>query len=340
MTVSCSATKPLVEESKSNTNSSQEASEGEQASQSSSENISTTQNLNIIPMEFTETLISEETPFPAKGVSQDHLFDKTAEPGWKYVNIRLAFENSSDNFIDIYSWESLSGIKLLTEQDWSYDLDMLKSIGKDAFLPFYQFEFKIDTDRFKIPGGFRIAGDNLFENFPRDKWCESYYLRFKVAEKSSGYTLIIPGYPDTKITNNLNSIVFPTTLPNSSFRAIGETLNIPEKGNLKILDFSRDPDSSMANLTSELFNASGGYNQEFNLGFIFVGDDGIFRCQEFIWERAGTEDVSLFRLALPGPITLGPEQTEILKANTYIPSNVKNIKLIITGDMNAVVNLD
>ncbi len=75
MTVSCSTTKPLVEGSKSNTNSSQEASEGEQVSQSSSENIITTQNLNIIPMEVTETLTSEETPFPAKGVSQDHLFD-------------------------------------------------------------------------------------------------------------------------------------------------------------------------------------------------------------------------------------------------------------------------
>ena len=56
--------------------------------------------------------------------------------------------------------------------------------------------------------------------------------------------------------------------------------------------------------------------------------------------ESGSVDRSSVQLNLPPPITLGPGQTEILKANTYIPDDVKNIKLIITGDMNSVVNLD
>jgi len=84
-------------------------------------------------------------------------------------------------------------------------------------------------------------------------------------------------------------------------------------------------------LQVELSNASEGYDQEFNLGFIFIGDDGILRCQGG-WEPEGLDSPKL--------IVVGPGQTNNLKINVDIPSNVINIKLIVSGDISDVINLD
>jgi len=339
MTLSCSSKKPLAEESKqitTSTNYSKEVNEEEQISSSSSESIATIQNLNIIPMEVTETLKYYDTPFPARGVAPDPS-PLDADSGWKFVNIRLAFENPSNSFVTINSWNSLSGIKLKTEQGWLYEFDTSwDMITLDAFLPFWQYNKNIITDRFKIPGGFRIAGSNLFETYAYDSRLEYYFLRFRAAEKSSVYTLLIPGYPDIELKSNLNDIVFPTTLPNNSFRAKGDIINISDKGSLRVLDFARTNDSDTAFLQAELSNNSEGYDQKFNIGFIFVGDDGIFRCQES--ETFG--GLTHLDLDMPEYISVGPGQTENLKIKTYIPNDVKNIKLIVTGDIDVVMNLD
>ena len=343
--ISCSPRKPLIEETGLNTastDSSKLTNKEKQPSPSSSETMLTTQNLNIIPMEVNETLKFYHPAFPAKGVTGlPDTYLSVADPGWKFVNIRLAFENPSANFVTVKPWSNLPDIKLKTEQGWFYELDTSFLGGVDSvFLPFWQcYTNNTNTNisgRFQIPGNFRISGDKLFGLYAFDyDDRESYYLIFRASEKSSGYTLLIPGYPDIKLKSNLTEIVFPTTLPNSSFRTIGDTVNIPNKGNIKISGFTRNNDSDSASLQVELSNTSEGYDQEFNLGFIFVGDDGIFRCQ-------GSDKIFgiIPDLDLPESIVVGPGQTNNLKINVHIPNDVKNIKLTVTGDISDVINLD
>ena len=344
--VSCSPVKPseVVTESKIEASESFKETKIEESTTFALESMPATQGLTIIPVEITETLDHFPTPFPAKKVARRDTFNssnffdlkRNAEQGWKYVNIRLALENSSNSFVTINYWDNLPDIKLKTEQGWVYELEDTSASTVEAFLPWWRFRYTPTTERFKIPSGFRIAGDNLFTNYARDTWCEPYYLRFKVAEKSSGYTLSIQGYPDIVLKSDLNNLVFPTTLPNSSFTSVGDVINIPDKGSIKILDFSRDPNSDRATLRVELSNASGGYDQKFNLGFIFVGDDGIFTCQG----TEAEEDLTTV-LNFPESITVGPGITNFLYfIQSNIPIDVKNIKLILTGDIDAVMNLD
>lgn len=165
-----------------------------------------------------------------------------------------------------------------------------------------------------------------------------YFASFKVAEKSSGYTLIISGYPDTIITDNLKPVEFPTSLPNSSFKNMGDTLNISDKGSIKILDFFKDPNSDNVVLRFELSNASGGYDQNFHLGFIFVGNDGIFRCLKS--NSPVLAEGASFMGDYPKQWVVGPGKTNLCFVKANIPIDVKNIKLIITGDIDTVINLD
>jgi len=139
--VSCSSNNSIADEVSPNTNppdSSKLADSEEQPSESSLETNLDTQELNIIPLEFEETTKFYHPPFPAEDLTgMPDTYLSVADPGWKFVNVRLAFENPSRNFVTVKPWGNLPDIKLKTEQDWLYELDTSFLGGMDSvFLPF------------------------------------------------------------------------------------------------------------------------------------------------------------------------------------------------------------
>lgn len=280
----------------------------------------TEKKISIIPIEFYESNEYVYPPFLSETHTQE-IYESEAEPGWKYVNVQLGLKNDTGEFIDINDvpfLENKEEIKLTTEQGWTYSLS---EDSYDSFFPLLGNKF--EENFYKIPGNFTIVGSYFKKNS-----IGYYYLRFKVAEKSSDYKLILPGYPEIDLSKINNNVILPTSLPDSSFNSFGDNLPISNKGFLIVEDFKIDPISEEAIINATINNASEGYGQEFNLNFFIIGNDGILRAPETYKNENSNY-----------PIEIGPGQSHQIGETFSIKEGLKNLKLIITGDMEAVINL-
>jgi len=282
------------------------------------------QKLKIIPLEITETLDYIDPPFPVEGRKSE--ITGKADPGWKFLNISIAFENPTKDFVGMSPSDSLPSIKVKTEQGYSYELDEVDPLGWNAILP---FPFEGRAVDLRIPGGFRITGERYRVPVTDDYFELRYYFRFKVAEKSSGYKLLVAGFPEIDLSRQNKELAFPTDLPESSFYKLGEQLAIQDKGSISIIDFKRDSNSNEAVLKIKYINASEGYQQKFNLAYSIIGNDGILSF-------SSGKDFPFDYTA----ITVGPGQKVEAEERFFLPSYVNNAKLIITGDIEVVVNLE
>jgi len=248
------------------------------------------------------------------------IYEAEAESGWKYVNVQLGLKNNTGEFVDINDMKFLENkeeIKIKTEQGWTYSLS---EHFNDNFFPLLGDKF--ESNLYKIPGNFVVIG-----SYFHTASIGYYYLRFKVAEKSSGYKLILPGYPDIDLNKSNKEIILPTDLPDSSFNNVGDKLAITDKGYLVIENFIVNPISDEVTIDATLSNASEGYDQEFNINFFLIGNDGILRASQSYKERY-----------INSPIKVGPGQNFSMHETFSINKELKNLMLIITGDIDAVIN--
>lgn len=278
----------------------------------------TEEKISIIPVDFYESSEFIDPPFESETYDQQTIEYKT-EPGWKYVSINLGLKNDTKEFIDINNvpfFENKEEIKITTKQGWSYSYPE----SGDSFFPLMGDRFQ--DALYLIPNNFTIIGSYFHFNS-----IGYYYLRFKVAEKSSDYKLILPGYPEINLNEINKNIILPTDLENSSFFNLGDNLSIDDKGSLVVGYFKRNPISNEVTVYAIISNSSEGYSQIFNLYFFVIGNDGILRASQ-----------SFKNIFTSSQIEVGPGQNYLIEELFDIDKQLENPKLIISGDIGVVIN--
>jgi len=217
--------------------------------------------------------------------------------GWQSVNVEAAFENISGQWSS-GTIETDSSV-LVTKEGYSYPV----STSDWAWM---------------LPPGFRFHGYV-------GSWVGPYTIAFKaqIAQNTHVQKLVVPMYGDIDLEN-----ISPVTFPGGDsyrLKKIGDVLEIPGKGRISVLSFSREADRITAVLRFE--NLDKGYETSLQIGFIILGDDGFLRPATLS---------SDYGYGSP-KITAGPAQTIETNVGCSVEPSVKNLRLILTtGDVNEV----
>jgi len=243
-----------------------------------------------------------------------------AGPGWKFIYVKLAVENASDvpQSLQLDYDKTIYKTKIATAEGYSY-----YPFSEPAEYPLNW----IGTGGYSLPGGFRvwqIAPAGACSPYVVNIWY-SNGLAFKVAENSHGYQLLVPGFEPVNL-DAARQISFPTDLPRNRFYDIGATIPIGNKGAIQVLRFEKPKGEGQveALLTVLYTNASGGYDQAFSLDYSIIGNDGVLRPEVTRWSS----------------VVVGPGQKLEYPHKFCISPDAQDLKLIITGDIHAVFNLD
>ena len=260
--------------------------------------------------------------------------DEEAGPGWKYVVVRFAIENTTGKPARFpISTLGIENAQLLTEQGYTYP-----TIG--AQIPSDWFPQDIT-----IPANFRVrALHNPRDGENARPWILDmpeileFVLIFKVADGTHPGRINIPSWGDISLSGTLQHPTYPTERPRSDFESINTPWAIPNKGEIEILSARSEVDlvrkQTYLKVTIKYRNASAGYGESFNIGLTYIGDDGMLVEEEQRQSEppgATTSD---------GKIVVGPgQQVEVVHTFLY-PKSSQNGKLIVEGDTSGVVHLD
>jgi hypothetical protein len=253
------------------------------------------------------------------------------EPGWKRLTVQVTFENCTDEFREFHPEDYcvngayyLGGLPVRIATSEGYE---------------YEGTLQYPDPKGPIPGRFRVTGGaEEIWYFGNTKYeMELFTMDCKVAKDTSGYSIVIEGFPAIQLENSIQeNLVFPTDLPNSSFSNVGDILTVSDKGDIAILDFGNEPNVYYNEhgvdrlfITILYKNASGGYDQYFNLYYYVIGSDGV---KNYEYEHLERE----FR---DSSIAVGPSEERSVKHVFLVPEKVSNLKLVIFGDIQAVINL-
>lgn len=240
------------------------------------------------------------------------------DPGWRFLEVLLALENTGDGFQALsFHGHPIDDVTITTAEGYSYP-----TVG--AWFRAGDAPNHIGTWDYPVPPGFRVR----VIDFGGPRGHQTNRLTFKVAAASSGYVVHIPGWATIDL-DDLEAIEFPTDLPADTFYTLPAAFTVPGKGRLVVTDFNREASNDTAPddgfVTMLLTNESQGYDQEFEVACATIGDDGILRRGLYI----------------SGPTyTVGPGQELQVRDKLEVSKNIGNLKLILTGDVQAVINLD
>jgi hypothetical protein len=185
-----------------------------------------------------------------------------------------------------------------------------------------------------LPPGFRAAevalvyGDSTFSR--------ANHLVFRVAQNSDGYKVHIPGCDAIDLDRDIKQPVFPVDQAATALLKLGAVFPVRNKGGITpkacVLEVSPFQDPQLI-LTVAYANASGGYDTNFNLVSWVTGNDGVLRPEVARMRSDGAQ------IALDS-VLLGPGQTLDAQHVFRVPETTGDFKLLLTGDLPAVYDLD
>lgn len=308
--------------------------------------------------------------------------EKNLSPGWKFVSVKgFVVENKSNKIMLIPLNNSAFSKSVLKSQegfayknpdnkaDWncfgssggfndretlaqaqqkiSPDLLRILKTEDNAVNPYYILN--------SLPPHFRVRGSfnyNTRGNISADdiQLCKKG-LKFIAGEKTSGYRLNVPNFPEISLQNDTSSVdqlKFPTDRPDSDFKNPSTTINIPGKGSVafegavsrtSIAPFTAELPGTKVKVRFRFHNDSIGYDQKFMLTIKLFGDDGIlytamddramnmFPTQPLYWD------------GYPIYTYVPPSNDQIQEVDIVVSSTLKSGKLMVSGDINEIFNL-
>lgn len=279
------------------------------------------------------------------------------QPGWKYIYVEFAIENKGNNTkVVSLDRRSLFASKIRTKEGFEYTNPI--EFGYSGIVIPDRIFSPTNTyfNQNALPPGFRIVGvynDLLwaYPPAPEPDLKEGLINRvsFAVGEKTTDYKLSIPGFPELDLTKDavdMRSLKLPTDRPDSDFKNPGATINIPGKGSVTFEGaVSRTPiqkPGTKVNIRFRFHNNSIGYGQNFNLTTKLFGDDGILYTTSYNADAA----MKIFPnqpLSWDGYIFgpyVPPGNTETQEVGIVISSSLKSGKLVVSGDINEIFNLN
>lgn len=200
-------------------------------------------------------------------------------------------------------------------------------------------------------------------------------ITFLAGEQTSGYKLSVAPtlkfYEDPRLYNlvqfpevdlskgvvDAGSLKFPTSLPDSYFKNLGTPVSAPDKGPItieKIVErtvvsyyrtYGQDEKikdaATSVKIRINFRNENKGHDKRFNITMKLFGEDGM------LYTNATEEAI----LAFPeNPLywggffvssdELGPGQSRTIDADIKTSLTVKRGKLVVTGDINAIYNIE
>ncbi|MDO8504024.1 MAG: hypothetical protein Q7S60_05075 [bacterium] len=282
--------------------------------------------------------ISEESP---DGVNRgtEYGVHRSKEEGWKWVVVQLGFENAGrQGVLAGLTREEMKSMTVQTHEGFQYG-----NTGF-AFSPLNHacsrgFTVRIDemgqrsalgdTDRtsdgtYELPPGFKITGYvSHGQEYPAFQAC------FKVAQNTSGYRLVVPGFPEIDLEKELTAagqMKFPTDHPDSDFKELGETITIPGQGKMTLLEFRRD------GYKVRFENESQGYAASLTFGYTVVDTQGVW------WTHGRWSPTSVMA---PDVMTVGPGLSEefVKTFKSPLSQTIRGGKLLCGGNINQIFNL-
>jgi len=273
------------------------------------------------------------------------IFIQSSEPsgGWKYYTVNFALENQSSQWLPIAVDTGQGTVE--TEKGFNYDANPIRYSKMPPLLY---------GKPIAIPPSFRIAGStdnyNGFEN--------ALQLVFNVADTANLLRVNFGNYGIIDLTNipsgaslsdtisllvQNGSYIFPTNQPRTSFKNMGDTVEIPDRARITFSQAYRSQYGIFDGVTIDvqIQNLNAGYDTTINAGCYMIDGMGFIR-----WNK---EDTRFYA---------GPGQTNTTKIGFYRwnPSKAfygdnsldsatldvirHNAKLICRGDFEAIFNLD
>lgn len=317
--------------------------------------LSCTLTPQAVPTTSTEPAIAIEPPITSAESSSPipsssplrlvPIFIRSSEPsgGWKFYTVNFALENQSDQWLPVAVDTGPGTVE--TQEGFNYDADAIRYSSMPPLLY---------GGPITIPPGFRIAGStdnyNGFEN--------ALELNFKAADTVNPVRANIGNYGMIELTNipsgaslfnTISSLVqngsytFPTNQPRMSFKNMGDTIEIPNRARITLLQAYHSQYGIFDGVTVDVQvqNLNAGYDTTINAGCYMIDSLGFIR-----WNK---EDTRFYA---------GPGQTTTTKLGFYIwnPSKafygdnaldsatreiiLSNAKLICRGDFEEIFNLD
>lgn len=264
--------------------------------------------------------------------------------GWKFYVVNFALENQSDQWLPV-AVDTGKGI-VETQEGFNYDAEPIRYSDMTPLL---------HGEPIAIPPDFRIAGStddyNGFEN--------ALQLVFNAAETAYPLQVNFGNYGMINLTNiptsgaslsesisllvQNGSYTFPTNKPRTSYKNMGDTVEIPNQARITFLQAYRSQYGIFDGVTIDVQfqNLNAGYDTTINAGCYMIDGMGFIR-----WNK---EDTRFYA---------GPGQTNTTKIGFYLwnPSKAfygdnsldsatldllrHNSKLICRGDFEAIFNLD
>lgn len=257
-----------------------------------------------------------------------------AEGGWQDVRIKIAFENKTGRFSTPDILVSTNSI-ITVEEGFSYPVTARRffrvGLSGSRYTELGRVGFVGDvftTEAF--PPGFRIKG--YYQDSYAGIQMDEFYAR--IAQNTHPEKITIPNYGDVDL-KNVVSVDFPGGGNYSPLRKVGDTIEITGKARLTILSFTKEtfatvnddvPAVDIITAWIKLENLSAGYQTSLQLAFFALNDDGIFGRTYSFTHNSDCQPA----------LTVGPAQTIETKVCLYMPSNSKNIRVILTGEANEV----
>ncbi len=332
--------------------------------------------LAVLPLRLDEVVSGKVQPSLA---NPRDVLNFPADSGWKYFYLEFAVENKS-NGLQLIAFGDGSYDKVLLVMKEGFNYQPLLGTSTDRSIPFSQVnmiaratvEQKPVLIPISLPPGFRVRGvgndltvqraNSLGRVSPVNR------LAFKVGkdtvpqklvispvtippmDQAQGFpgSLPIAGFQEPDLSKgplNPDTVKYPTERPDSEFKNIGDTVEVPDRGSITI-EAARKvqrQNATQIELKFRFHNSNKGYTKSFNLVMKFFGDDGIlyteaaeksqekvaFRSQPVTWDGYF---VSTAEIA---------PNTDLV-TERYVPGappTLKGGKLMVSGDMNEIFNV-
>ncbi len=265
-----------------------------------------------------------------------------SQEGFSYKNT----DHFSDNGICFGSFASPYEETTVQKLRSSLSPELLKIISKGPGF----HEFNSIPPHFRTRGIFRISVNGV---------CNEKSVNFTVGEKTSGYKLNVPNFPEIDLHKDaisLDQLKFPTDRPDSDFKNPGTTISIPGKGSVTFegvvgktpnVDYSLytlpiEKRGTMVKLRFRFHNDNIGYGQQFNLATKLFGDDGILYTTTSMSEsliKAFPNQPLYWDGYFVQAYEVAPGNDATVEVSILTSYNVKGGKLAVSGDINEIFNL-
>jgi len=249
-----------------------------------------------------------------------------AGEGWQFVVVKFAVENLSDHPMRFeLNQANITSAQLTTVEGYTYPVFRN---WYNRLLPAYLI----------LPAHFRTKEMNRLYRTGNTLDEAEFRLIFKTAQGTHLDKLHIPDWEDVDLSGPLENPRYPTDRSAAEFLSMNAPLDIPGKGEIVVLsaqtviDLSRQ--LSLLSVALNYRNSSGGYEQTFDIGLSYIGDDGVLTAES--WRQPMLPGA----VKRDGTILVGPSQ-EVVVVHTFAYRNsLRDVKLVVAGDTAEVVNLD